>query len=511
MTFRNGYVYLVGAGPGDPGLLTIKGAQCINKADVIIYDRLIGKKILAYARPDAELIYVGKSPARHTLSQDEINQLLVATAQQGKIVTRLKGGDPFVFGRGGEEAEVLSAHQIPFEIIPGITSAIAVPAYAGIPVTHRDCTSTLGIITGNEDPAKDDSSIEWDRLATGLGTLVFLMGMSNLAKIVDKLTSFGRSPATPVALVRWGTRPEQQTLVGTLADIVAKATEAGFENPAIIIVGEVVKLREKLHWFEKRPLFGKKILVTRSREQASVLSAKIEELGGEALEFPTIAIAPPDSWTPLDQAIRSVRHYDYLIFTSTNGVKMFFERLSTNRIDIRSLFGLKICAIGPKTRELLEQLGLIVDYMPDEFVAEAIISHLQGQVKPGDKILLPRSDLARDLLVESLRKMGAQVTEIIAYQTRTANNAVNDLAALLSDNKVDFVTFTSSSTVTNFLRYLPAEQRSAALKDMKIACIGPITAQTAQELGLHVDITAKEYTIEGLVKSIVEYCTHAKA
>jgi uroporphyrinogen III methyltransferase/synthase len=323
MKTNNGYVYLVGAGPGDPGLITLKGIECIKKADVIVYDRLVNPILLKYVKKDVELVYVGKSPDRHTLKQEEITKVLVNKALENKVVTRLKGGDPFVFGRGGEEALELSANNIPFEIVPGITSAVSVPAYAGIPVTHRGLTSNVAFITGNEDPTKDDTDIKWDKISTGIGTLVFLMGMSNLPKIVNKLIENGRSPDTPVALIRWGTLPEQETLVGNLRNIVSLAQQHNFKNPAIIIVGEVVSLRKQLKWVEKKPLWGKRILVTRSRDQASIFSEKIRALGGEPIEFPTIKIVPPDDYLLFDNAIKTIDTYDWIIFTSINGVKSF--------------------------------------------------------------------------------------------------------------------------------------------------------------------------------------------
>ncbi|MCQ2560349.1 MAG: uroporphyrinogen-III C-methyltransferase, partial [Clostridia bacterium] len=318
---NKGIVYLVGAGPGDPGLLTLRGKECLQKAEVVVYDRLVGKTLLDWIDPQAEKIYVGKSPEKHALKQEKINQLLVDQALAGKVVTRLKGGDPFVFGRGGEEAEALQAQGIPFEIVPGITSAVAVPAYAGIPVTHRGLTSTVTLITGNEDPNKADSSLNWQAISEIGGTLVFFMGMGNLSEITARLLKGGRQPETPVALIRWGTRPQQKTLLGTLQNIAALAAEAEFKNPAIILVGEVVQMREKLNWFENRPLWGQKILVTRSREQASSLSEKIRQLGGEAVEFPTIQIAPPADPLPLEQASAQIESSQWLILTSVNGVK----------------------------------------------------------------------------------------------------------------------------------------------------------------------------------------------
>lgn len=504
MTKNNGMVYLVGAGPGDPGLLTIKGKECIAKAQVIVYDRLVGPSLLDYADEKAELIYVGKSPERHTLQQEEINALLVDKAQEGKIVTRLKGGDPFVFGRGGEEAEVLVKAGIPFEVVPGITSAIAVPAYAGIPVTHRDFTSTIGIITGNEDPTKDDTNIDWAKISTGLGTLIFLMGMRNLPKIVDRLLAHGRSPKTPVGLIRWGTRSEQETLVGELENIVTKAQEANFSNPAIIIVGEVVGLREQLQWFENKPLFGKKIIVTRAREQASILAKKLQDLGASVWEFPTIAIEPPEDWQPVDQAIDNLGEYQWVIFTSVNGVKTFIDRLLSVGKDVRALLGTKICAVGPKTRDALTKLALRVEYMPDEYVAEAIIAGLQGRVKPGDKVLLPRADIARQSLPLALEQMGAHVNDVTVYRTVKWEDKNEELLATLRAGEVNLVTFTSSSTVRNFVEAIPESQREELITGLTLASIGPITTRTAQELGLKIDVMAEKYTIEGLIQSILK-------
>lgn len=506
MNNNKGTVYLIGAGPGDPGLITVKGLECIKEADVIVYDRLAGPRLLEQRRPDAECIFVGKQPDRHTLIQDEINKLLVEKALQGLTVARLKGGDPFVFGRGGEEAEELARHGIPFEIIPGITSAIAVPAYAGIPVTHRDFTSSLAIITGNEDPLKRTSNINWSQIATGAGTLIFLMGMSNLPAIAQKLIEHGRSPQTPVALIRWGTRPEQKTLVGNLHNIAALAVEKNFKNPAIIIVGEVVKLRERLRWFENKPLFGKRILVTRSREQASALSRSIERLGGEPVEFPTISITEPVDYAPLDRAIGNLSLYKWIIFTSINGVRAFFNRVRYLNGDIRDLKGIKLCAIGPQTAKTLQAMALQVDYIPAEYRAEAIVAGLRDSIKAGDRVLLPRADIARQLLPEALSELGAVVDEVTAYRTVAGSGNAPVIREMLAGGEIDIITFTSSSTVRNFVNLLGAGgDPKGLLGQARVACIGPVTARTAGELGLPVDITAQEYTIAGLLKAILDY------
>ncbi len=502
-----GIVYLVGAGPGDPKLITVKGLECIQKSDTIIYDRLVSDRMLSFARPDAELIYAGKSPERHTLGQEGINRLLVEKASSGKTVTRLKGGDPFVFGRGGEEAEALAEAGVPFEIVPGVTSAIAAAAYAGIPVTHRDFTSTFAVITGNEDPLKRDSNIDWAKISTGAGTLVFLMGMANLPHITRLLIENGRSPQTPAALVRWGTRPEQRTLVGTLADISTKAANEGFKNPALIIVGEVVSLREKLNWFEKRPLFGQRILVTRAREQASVLSAALEALGAEPLEFPTISVAEPEDFAPLDRSVKNLGRYKWVIFTSVNGVYSFFRRLRYHRKDLRELSGAKICAIGPKTKEALEEYGLIVDYVPKEFRAEEILKLLQYKIAVGDRVLLPRADIARKVLPEALAGLGAVVDEVTAYRTVSGEGQSGRVVEMLKNGEINVITFTSSSTVRNFVNMLGVPDINNLLADVAVACIGPVTADTAGDLGIEPDLVAEEYTIEGLVNAILKYFT----
>lgn len=501
---KYGTVYLVGAGPGDPGLITLKGLDCIKKADVIVYDRLSSPRLLSYAKPGAELIYAGKSPVKHALKQGEINEVLISMARAGKTVTRLKGGDPFVFGRGGEEAEFLLAHGVSFEVVPGVTSGIAVPAYAGIPVTHRNFNSTVAFITGNEDPSKEETSISWEKISTGCETLVFYMGMANLSRIVEQLTTNGRSPDTPVAIIRWGTRPEQQTVTGTLANIAERAREAKMGHPAIIVVGEVVSLRDKLKWFEQKPLFGRRILVTRARSQASVFAEKIESLGAEPWEFPTIEIADPEDTALLDQAITEIDSYDWLILTSVNGVQYFMSRIRRLRTDIRRLNRVKIVAIGPKTREEIEKYGIFCEFMPEEFVAEAIIEIMKGKDIKGRKVLLPRADIARKVLPETLRSMGAEVDEVTAYRTVAGAGNTGELIKLLEDKRIHAVTFTSSSTVKNFMKKLGVEN-AGLLEGVAVACIGPITSATARELGLNVDIEASEYTIDGLVEAILKY------
>jgi uroporphyrinogen III methyltransferase/synthase len=500
-------VYLVGAGPGDPGLITVKGRECIAAADVVIYDYLASPALLKHARPGAELIYVGKKGGDHTLPQDEINRLIVAKAEGDRIVTRLKGGDPFVFGRGGEEAEVLVEAGIPFEIVPGVTSAVAAPAYAGIPLSHRRLTATIAFVTGHEDPGKESSGIDWSALATGIGTLVFFMGVKNLPTIVSELVGRGRPPQTPVALVRWGTTPEQATVAGTLADIVERVRKAGLTAPAIIVVGEVVGLRERLHWFEDRPLFGKRIVVTRSREQASDLVKALSDLGADCLECPTIRVAPPDDPGPLDRAIERLSEYDWIVFTSVNGVTGFFERLFACGRDVRALGHLRTAAIGPVTAERLKAFGLGSDLVPETFQAEAVVEAFRREALRGRRLLLPRAQEARPVLPAELSAMGATVHDVAVYRTVPVGDGAS-LAERIAERPVDLLTFTSSSTVRNFKKLLRAED-AARLAGTPAACIGPITADTARELGFEVRIVAETYTIPGLCRAILAHYAEA--
>lgn len=500
---EKGFVYLIGAGPGDPGLFTIKGAKVLARADVVVYDRLIGQEILDYANKDAELIYVGKASSNHAMPQDEINQLLVRKAQEGKIVARLKGGDPFVFGRGGEEALYIHEHGLQFAIVPGITSAVSVPAYAGIPVTHRDATSSFAVITGHEKPGKAISSIQWDKISTGVGTLVFLMGVENLAFIVSHLLEGGRRPDTPVALIRRGTFPDQEVLSGTLDNIVDKVHQADFKPPAIIIVGETVNLRSELKWRENNPLWGAKILVTRARAQASTLVELIRDRGGEVLEFPTIEIVPESDLSQLYAAFKAIGNYRWIIFTSVNAVDIFFQELGRQDIDIRELQGIKIGAIGPATAARLVRLGLRVDLIPDEYRAEGIVSKLRDLIKPGEGVLLPRARGAREILPRSLSEMGAVVHEVMLYQAAVAKINPKQVDEIRK-GQLNYITFTSSSTVANFVKIMGEEYITDFNHRVKVACIGPITAQTARESGFSVDIVPDRYTIEALLDAIIK-------
>jgi uroporphyrinogen III methyltransferase/synthase len=498
-------VYLVGAGPGDPGLITVKGVECIASADVVIYDYLATPSLLKHASETAELIYVGKKGGDHTLPQEEINTLIVTKARENKIVTRLKGGDPFVFGRGGEEAEALVDAGILFEVVPGVTSAVAATAYAGIPLSHRRLTATIAFVTGHEDPTKDESAIDWVSLAKGIGTLVFFMGVKNLPYIVKKLTTYGRSPQTPVALVRWGTTPEQVTVSGTLADIVERVQQAGLKAPAIIVVGEVVGLRDRLQWFEKRPLFGRRIVVTRSRDQASDLVKALSDLGAECLEFPTIRTAPPDDAAPLDRAIADLPAFDWIVFTSVNGVKCFFEHLFASGKDVRAMSHLRTAAIGPATAERLRSFGLKSDIIPENYRAEAIISAFRRENVKGKHILLPRAQAARQILPEELTAMGAKVREVAAYKTESPSADSHLWVERLAARPADLITFTSSSTVKNFKAMLPASRSDELTAALPAACIGPVTAETAQKLGFDVRVVADTYTIPGLCEAVLTY------
>ncbi|MBR2520134.1 MAG: uroporphyrinogen-III C-methyltransferase [Selenomonadaceae bacterium] len=481
-------VYLVGAGAGDVGLLTLKAAEILKSADVVIYDRLADDEILNLC-PNAKKIYVGKSAGNHTLKQDEINQLLVDTARENKIVVRLKGGDPFVFGRGGEEAIYLRENNLPFEIVPGVTSAIAVPAYAGIPVTHRGIAASFAVVTGHEDPNKETSSINWKNLATAVDTLIFLMGVANISKIVAKLIENGRKPETPAAIIRWGTKSTQEVFVTTLAE----APNAKIQPPAIFLVGEVVNLREQLKWFDTKILFGKKILVTRARAQASKLSSALKNLGANVVEAPTIKIAPPsDNFRQIDAAIKILREFDWTIFTSANGVEKFFERLNFHGLDSRALN--KVAAIGSATAEKLLAFGIIADVVPKNYVAESLADALKNFVG-GKKVLIARAEVARDVLPETLKNFGADVTIAPVYKTLAESPAQIDF------DSIDLATFTSSSTVENFVAAHGVEN----LKKIPSAAIGTITAQTLKNFGVEAKIVAETFTIDGLVDAIEKF------
>ena len=496
-----GMVYLVGAGPGEPELITAKGLRLLREADVIVSDRLVDPRTLEEARPDAEQIDAGKGRGQRRMEQEEINTLLIRLARKGKRVVRLKGGDPFLFGRGGEEAEALAEAGVPFAVVPGVTSAIAAPTYAGIPVTHRAVSSSLAIVTGSEDPSREDSRIDWRSLAQA-DTLVVLMGVEALPSIVAAVLEAGRAPETPVALVRWGTEPYQETVTGTLQDIVKRVETAELKPPAVVVVGEVVRLREKLTWFDKGPLFGKRVLVTRTRQQASTLCQLLSQEGAWPLELPTIVIEPVEDLSDLDEALARLSAYRWVLFTSANAVGLFFARLRTLGRDARAFGEAQICAIGTGTGSALEAQGLRPDYVPPEFISEALLKGLRDRLTPGDRLLLPRALEGREVLAEGLRAAGALVEEVPLYRAAPPSDLADRARKLLQEG-VDVATFTGSSTVRNLATLLDGDLK--ALRSAVVACIGPVTAETAQELGLQVDVVAQEYTVPGLVEALRTY------
>ena len=497
---KSGICYLVGAGPGDPGLFTLKGRDCLESADVVIYDYLCNPLLLKYAPESAERIYVGKKAGAHTLTQDGINALLVEKTQAKKTVVRLKGGDPFLFGRGGEEAEALAAAGCRFEIVPGVTSALAGPAYAGIPVTHRAHNTTLTIFTGHEDPEKPDSNLDYAAIARTPGTKVMLMGVERLGDIAKKLSEGGMAAETPAALVRWATTGSQETLTGTLGNIAGKAIAADFKAPAVAVFGEVAGLREKLNWFETLPLFGKRIAVTRTRKQAGELTDKLRALGADAFELPTIRIEPAPNKREFYELVLDAHAYDWLVFTSPNGVDAFFAAFFEIYKDARDLGGTRIAAIGPATAERVRAFHLQVDVQPEKYVAEAIIDELQKEQSVENlKFLLARAEGAREVLATELTRLGAIVDEAVAYRTVPETEDISGGIKRFREEGADIITFTSSSTAENFAALklpLPAALQTAS--------IGPITSKTIKSLGLDVDVEAKEHDIPGLVAAIVK-------
>jgi uroporphyrinogen III methyltransferase / synthase len=547
---QSGKVYLVGAGPGDPGLLTVRGRDVLALAEVLVYDRLVAPEIVALAPPTAERVYVGKAPGRHTLRQPEINALLVDRARAGRQVVRLKGGDPFVFGRGGEEAEALADAGLPFEVVPGISAALAVAAYAGIPVTHRAVASSFAVATGQEGEARGPQALAYDRLAGAADTLVFLMGVERLPAIVAGLLAGGRDPATPVAVIAAGTLPDQRTLVAPLAEILARVKAAGVGPPAVTIVGEVVGLRERLRWFDTRPLFGRRVLVTRTREQASTLVALLRAAGARPVELPTIAVQPPEDCAALDAALRELAGPtptgrenltppaplpcegrgepsqpaagppppiagmgaagvgSWVIFTSANGVEAVFARLEALALDARVFGGASIAAIGPATAAALRQHGLRADYAPAEALTSAILADFRRRDLRDVRVLLPRADIAPPDLADGLAALGAVVQSVVAYRTVPAEGLAAEARGALAGGAVDTACFTSSSTVRNLVDALDGDV--ALLAPLTVACIGPVTAATARELGLRVDVVAREHTVTGLVAALCEAASAAR-
>jgi uroporphyrinogen III methyltransferase / synthase len=506
---RSERVYLVGAGPGDLGLVTLRAKECIENADVIVYDHLANPETLTWARDDAEIIYVGKEPGesrKHSqLSQQEINALLIEKAGEGKHVVRLKGGDPFVFGRGAEEAEAIADARIPFEIVPGITSAIAGPAYAGIPMTHRVQNSHVTFFTGHEDPGKTESAIDYAALAKLGGTQVMLMGVERLESITGEMMKHGMRRDLPVALVRWATTGQQETLTGTLVDIAQRAVASGFEAPAVAVFGGVVALRDSLNWYEKRPLLGKRIVVTRTRKQASALSNKLRALGAHVIELPTIRIEPPSNLREFAELVQDAHLYDWIVFTSANGVDAFFEIFFKLYDDAREIGGARIAAIGPATAQRVKDFHLHVDLQPEEFVAEAVVREFEKQGSIENlRLLLVRAEKAREVLSKELSALGAIVDEALAYRTVPETRDTTSARRQLVSDGADLITFTSSSTVENFLALgLPWP------KGMQVASIGPITSKTARDHGLKIDVEARRHDIDGLVQAIQDFLPKA--
>ncbi len=497
-----GIVYLVGAGPGDPGLLTLRAKECIEIADVIVYDYLSNAEFLRMARADSERIYAGKKAKDHTLTQDEINALIVAKAKEGKIVTRLKGGDPVLFGRGAEEAAELAAAGIRYEIVPGVSSSIAGPIYAGIPVTHRSHASQLTIFTGHEDPTKPESSLDYAHLAKTPGTRVMLMGVERMMEITQELIKHGASADTPVALVRWATRGNQQTLVGTLGTIAEQVKVSGFKAPAVCVIGDVVKERENINWFEDRPLFGKRIVVTRTRHQAGGLTKQLSKLGADVIELPTIKIVEPKNLLEFGELVQDCYTYDWIVFSSPNGVEAFFKMFYKLYSDARSIGPAKIAVIGPGTAEKVKEYHMAVDLMPEKkFVAEGLIEKFKkDEAMEHLKVLWVRAEEAREVIAEGLNKMGAIVDEALAYRTVPERDDNQAAIARMTEEGADVITFTSSSTVECFFALgleLP--------KGVKIASIGPVTTDALKERGLKPHIEAQEYSIPGLIKAIEKH------
>ena len=498
-----GTVYLVGAGPGDAGLLTMRGAELLRRADVVVYDALVNKDLLRLAAKGAEIIYGGKRSKEHAIPQDELNQLLIRKAKEGKTVVRLKGGDPYIFGRGGEEAEELHSAQIPFEVVPGVSSITAAANYAGIPITHRSHSSSFTVVTGHEDPTKDETTVDWAWLAKEPGTKVILMGVERIRQISAELTRHGLSADTPVGMVRWGTRGRQSSIDGTLATIADIVEKQNFGAPAITIIGDVVKMRSKLNWFERRPLFGQRIVVTRTREQASQLADQFLELGAEVLEIPTIRTEEPQNKSPLMEAMLGLAGYDWIVFTSPNGVSAFFSYFFKAFDDIRALGNLRIAAVGPATAAKLKDLHLRVDAMPEEYLASKVTKAIASfESVENLRILLMRAEIANEELPKELEALGAIVDDVACYRTVPETEDQNGAAERLLQGGADWITFTSSSTVENFHARFDLPKLKQQFPKIRLASIGPETTKTLHALGLEADAEAREHNIPGLIKAV---------
>ncbi|MDF2989196.1 MAG: uroporphyrinogen-III methylase and Uroporphyrinogen-III synthase [Eubacterium sp.] len=505
----NGKVYIIGAGPGDYKLLTLKAVEAIKKSDVIVYDRLIDSKVLSFADHNAEFVYVGKQPQRHQVPQKEINKILLKYAGEGKTVARVKGGDPFLFGRGGEECDYLHKNGIEYEVVPGITSAISVPAYAGIPVTHRECASSLHIITGHQSAEKESAEnkenmplCDFETLARQEGTLVFLMGVKNIADISTGLMSSGKSGETPAAVIENGTRPEQRIISGTLTNIVEKCEQYRVKSPAVIVVGEVVNLAEKLAWYQKGLLSGKRIVVTRPAEQSDTLVQGLEEYGAHVTEFPVIRISEVQDFEPLNRALNKLASYSWLVFTSSNGVEILFSKLKEHKTDLRKLHGLKLAAVGPATEEALNARGLYSDYTPDQYTSEQLLNGLLKLVDSKDRILVVNSQLSGPELPQGFKANGINCDEVAVYTT-VANALENKIEFLLPElEKAHYITFTSPSAVKAFVSMVGKD--TAGKLSAGVICIGPVTENAAWEQGLKVTAVADRHDSIGIMKKIIE-------
>ena len=501
-------VYLIGAGPGDPGLITVRGLQCLASADVVLYDHLVPARLLRHARADAEKIDVGTA-APQPLEQEAICYLLAEKAREGKTVARLKWGDPFVFDRGGNEALFLHEQGVSFEVIPGIPVGVAVPSYAGVPITYPGGGDTLTFVRGHEDEGKTRASIDWTSLARLDGTIVCYAGPDQLPQMLSSLLSHGRPADDSTAVVYDGTLPTQKTIIGTLDEIAKAVRESSDRRPAVLVVGRVVGLREHLRWFDVRPLFGKRVLVTRPREQSQDLVDRLEAAGAEAIVAPMIRIVPPDDYAPLDEACARIAEFDWIVFSSANAVDALVERLLAGSHDLRALSGAKLCVVGQTTAERLGKYGLKADLVPAEYRAEAVVPAIAEERSiQGMKVLLPRADIGREVLAEELRKHGAEVTEIVAYRTVAAEpqrEGEPDIYRMLLDRQIDVVTFASPSAVRNFVHVLGAEPAADLLRTTVVASIGPVTAEAAAQCHIDTQIVPTSYTIPALVEGIVKY------
>ena len=496
---------MIGAGPGDAGLMTLRGAELLKRADVVVYDALVNRDLLRLAPKSAEIIYGGKRSKEHAIPQEELNALLIKKALEGKTVVRLKGGDPYIFGRGGEEAEELQAAGLKFEVVPGISSVTAAANYAGIPITHRAHSSSFTVVTGHEDPTKGEGNVDWAWLAKEPGTKVILMGVERIRQISTELIKHGLSASTPVAMVRWGTRGRQRSIDGRLGTIADMVEQMNFGAPAITIIGDVVKLRSKLNWFEKRPLFGQRVVVTRTREQASQLADQLHELGAEVLEIPTIKTEEPTNKSDLMDAMLGLGQYDWIVFTSPNGVDAFFRYFFKGFEDIRALGNLRIAAVGPATAAKLKELHLRVDAMPEEYVTSKVTAAIsEFESIENIRILLMRAEVANPELPLELEKLGAIVDDVACYKTVPETDDVNGAAERLLEAGADWVTFTSSSTVENFHARFDLPKLKQQFSDMRLVSIGPETSKTLRKIGVEPDAEAREHTIPGLINAVRE-------